>query len=632
MLNRTYENCQSSIGLLEEENDRLLVPLLPICHTTQMAQVEIVIDQNGNFIQARVVPKKDARTIIPCTESSNGRTNGEAPHGLCDKIQYIAKDYKEFGGEKKHYFNSYYSQLKKWCESDFSNPKAQAVLNYIEKGVLVKDLVKYKVLFVGLNGKLIEKWEENKDGEKPEIFSVLKNLNQTDVFVRWIIWTNNENETKTWMDKELFQSWIDFYSSTKITNGLCYASGETSMLADMHPYKIRNDGDSAKIISSNDSSGFTYRGRFLTPEQACGVSFAVTQKAHNALRWLISRQGYRSGDQAIVAWATTGNDTPNPMEDTISLFPEAQSDSEPIATTTQEFAKKLNIKMAGYRSKLGDTTDVVIMGLNSASPGRLSITYYRELKGSDFLSRIENWHKTCCWFHDYSKKDVLDNKTGKLKPKNIRFIGAPSLKDIAEGAYGRIDEKLRKSTIDRLLPCIIDGQKVPLDIINMLVHRASNKIGLEHWEWQKTLSITCAMYKKFFDKEKFDMALEESRKTRDYLYGRLLALADSLESWALSESNEKRPTTATRFMQRFAEHPYTTWRNIELALTPYKARLGGKATNRLRILTEIMTKFEPNEFNNDKKLSGEFLLGYHCQLDALQAKHEKEKKEDDRTS
>ena len=39
-----------------------------------------------------------------------------------------------------------------------------------------------------------------------------------------------------------------------------------------------------------------------------GVS--TTQKAHNALRWLLARQGYQNGDQAIVAWALSGQPIP----------------------------------------------------------------------------------------------------------------------------------------------------------------------------------------------------------------------------------------------------------------------------------------------------------------------------------
>lgn len=113
------------------------------------------------------------------------------------------------------------------------------------------------------------------------------------------------------------------------------------------------------------------------------------------------------------------------------------------------------------------------------------------------------------------------------------------------------------------------------------------------------------------------MALDPNRKTRDYLYGRLLALAESLEEWALNKAGEDRPTNAARLMQRFSEHPYSTWRTIELALTPYKARLGGKSKKRQRLIDEVVAAFENGDFTSDKRLSGEFLLGYHCQREFL---------------
>lgn len=113
------------------------------------------------------------------------------------------------------------------------------------------------------------------------------------------------------------------------------------------------------------------------------------------------------------------------------------------------------------------------------------------------------------------------------------------------------------------------------------------------------------------------MALDENRTTRDYLYGRLLALAENLEHWAIRAAGETRPTNAERMMQRFADHPYSTWRTIEMALIPYKTRLGQKANKLNALMDAVHAKFEPVQFILDDKLSGEFLLGYHCQRAAL---------------
>lgn len=175
-----------------------------------------------------------------------------------------------------------------------------------------------------------------------------------------------------------------------------------------------------------------------------------------------------------------------------------------------------------------------------------------------------------------------------------------------------------------MIPSILDGQRIPKDIVNNVVHRASNPVAMEPWEWGKTLSIACSVYKESKG-GMYEMVLENERKSRDYLFGRLLAVADLLESAALREAGENRQTTAIRLMQRFSEFPYSTWKDIELALIPYASRLGSKSHYYESKISEIMELFEGDDFRDNRKLSGEFLLAYHCQ------KADQFKKKDDRT-
>ena len=81
-LYETYESC--SRGTLPDMPN-------PISHTTQMAHIEIVIDDQGKIRRAKVLEnKEEQRTLIPCTEESGGRA-GTKPksHPLCDKLQLI---------------------------------------------------------------------------------------------------------------------------------------------------------------------------------------------------------------------------------------------------------------------------------------------------------------------------------------------------------------------------------------------------------------------------------------------------------------------------------------------------------------------------------------------------------------
>jgi CRISPR-associated protein Csd1 len=511
--------------------------------------------------------------------------------------------------------------LAGWAHSKHGHPKLDAIVNYVERGQVVADLVRERVLPVedltASQPKLLKTWSGDKS-DTPSIFKVLSNnQSPSEAFVRWRIEEAGNPVSATWEDYDLMDSWIRYYESQQSHRGLCMVSGYEGALAEQHPAKLRSGADKAKLVSSNDKSGFTFRGRFLDADQAAGVAYEVTQKAHNALQWLIKRQGHRSGDprapQIVVAWAVAGKEIPDPFKNSFELFgldgPAGNDEPPEVGDVGQGFAHRLNRAIRGYRATLGPTDDIVVVGLDSATPGRMAVSFYRELKGSEFLDRLQEWHERYAWPQNFGK--------------GMRFIGAPAPREIAEVAYGRrVDDKLRKSTVERLLPCVVDARPVPFDLVTSAVRRASNRrasnrAAATHWQWEKCLGIACSLFKGHYVDRRYQMELEFERNTRDYLYGRLLAIAEEIESRALYVADEKRDTTAARYMQRFAERPYSTWRSIELALCPYKTRLrtsgGPFLYNMEKRLDDVVSCFAANEFKDDGRLSGEFLLGYHCE-------------------
>lgn len=625
-LQKLYETYEACYGHEPDGSTRLM----PISHTTQRAHIEIVLDGEGRFRRARVLDKDSGTTLVPCTEESGGRSGKKpAAHPLCDKLQYVAADYVAHGGEATSGFardplephRDYLRLLTTWASSAHGHPKLDAIRRYVEDGHVVRDLVRAAVLPTAPDGKLLKSWDGDKS-DAPEVFKVLAgDQSLQDAFVRWGV-EGSEAAAGTWQDRELIDSWIGFYASTQTHRGYCQVQGAETILALQHPAKLRHAADKAKLISANDDSGFTFRGRFVEPSQAAGVGFEVTQKAHNALRWLIERQGSRNGDQTVVSWATTGTPVPDAFAASDQLL-FGLSEPPAIPTTAdidQAFAMKLRNAIAGYSSRLDPREDVIVLALDSATPGRMAMTYYREIRGSEFLHRIEDWHLKCAWPQDFGK----DNG----------FVGAPSPKDIAQAAYGlRVDERLAKATLERLLPCIVDAAPIPADLMESARRRACSRVAMERWEWEKCLGITCALFKGKHPERSYRMSLEPDRTTRDYLYGRLLAVAEHLESRALHLAAEKRETTAARLMQRFADRPASTWRNLEPALAPYKTRLRNLRPSTLFVMEgmfdEITSAFDPVDFVSDAPLGTEFLLGYHCQRHAL--RFEREQAARDRT-
>lgn len=648
-LAKLYETYEAGIVLDLSEEQKLM----PISHTLQNAHIKMVIDGDGNFLRAAVLGK--TQIMLPATEASAGRSGKlPPPHPLSDKLQYVAKDYPKYGGRKPSFYTAYEAQLGKWCDSSFAHGKAVALYKYIKKGRVIADLIESNVLYVDDDGKLLASWPFDIDADNPQppIFKTLPSLPTNkrlekdkpevepgDALVCWQVEELGELQSETWIDTTLQESWIKFHNSEGGDSGLCFVTGEEQVLATNHPAKLRHTGDKAKILSANDSFGFTFRGRFTGKDgiQAAAVSYEVTQKAHNALRWLINRQGFRNSNQVFVAWAVSGKPIPNPLESTFSLLEKPlvlqdtvrDNNVNAVDNTVDlgaSFAHKFNNYLRGYCAKLKPNEQIVIMGLDSATPGRMGIIYYRELLASEFFTRLENWHLQFAWPQRHSIETDSDGKSKKKKRRTIWPVSSPVPRIIAEAAYGDVlksNETLRKHLLERIMPAIVDGQPFPRDIMVSVVRRASSRNNCESWEWERNLGIACALYRGFYQRQpeqqrrKYSMSVEESRTSRDYLYGRLLAIAERIEDIALSVAGEKRPTTAARMMQRFADRPFSTWRNIELALQPYIQRLQrnrpGFLTNRKQDLDSVMALFENGEFEQDRALSGEFLLGYHCQ-------------------
>ena len=600
-LDETYDRCAG-----QSQFDK--APLPPISARPQDTQICITLSGKSGFRNAELGVLKETPILV--SEVSAARA-GKSPaaNPLSDKLAYCAGDGSDYG-LNPDYFSRFETQLSEWCSSEYRDPKACVVSEYIKQKRLIADLIESRVL-------------TSTNGELDRIRLNGKMLEPSEAWIRWRVELRHEILANTWEDAETFVRWERFESSKSDAVSLCMSSGITGRIARLHPKSIRSSRDQAKLISSNDTEGYTFKGRFLDAEQSASLGYITSQKAHSALRWLLARQGYWNGAQSIVAWAVSGKPIPKVIAASNEIEEEARGEipqdsvimsPPPIVPERykgdvgQLFAKQLNNLIRGYRAKLTDREDIVVMALDSATPGRMAITYYRELQASEFLERIQSWHEHTAWPQNMGK--------------DRKFIGAPAPGDIAEAAYGRrVDEKLKKATVERLLPCIVDGRSIPCDLVTACAQQAANPAGKSHWEWERCLGIACSLVRGARRKENYSMSLEEDRSSRDYLFGRLLAIAEKIESYALYLAKEGRDTTAERLMQRFSDHPASTWRTIELALRPYMQRLQSSRPASLyilkRLLDDVISSFQNDDFTRAGRLDAEFLLGYHCQRAAF---------------
>lgn len=103
---KLYDTYETGMGLdLPDEHK-----LMPISHTLQNAHINIVIDSDGCFKRAAVLEK--TQVVLPATEKSAGRAGKlPPPHPLADKIQYVAKDYSDYGGKKSVFLRTMKNSL-----------------------------------------------------------------------------------------------------------------------------------------------------------------------------------------------------------------------------------------------------------------------------------------------------------------------------------------------------------------------------------------------------------------------------------------------------------------------------------------------------------------------------------------
>ena len=349
-------------------------PILPLYHSTSNAQIQVTIFSDGTFSHAEVVDADDAKTIIPVTEDSSSRSSGIAPHPLCDKLIYISGDYSTYVAKAKsnadEYFVTYIKALKAWAESEYSDICITAIYDYLSKRILINDLIGDGILRL-------------KDAVLDEEYKITKSVKQIDSFVRFVVNDLDSGENiKVWKSKVLFDKYIAYYEALGKERDcqLCYASGKIVPVTYKHMARIRNSGDSAKLISSNDESNFTYRGRFANREEAFAVGEIVSQKAHLALRWLIKTGGISVGDEKYVAWESRLNEIPNVFGRIVLDASEnsgsfvKDKDDKVYAKTAEQYKNIIEMAIKGYKKNLDlNSSKVILMALDSATPGRLSI-------------------------------------------------------------------------------------------------------------------------------------------------------------------------------------------------------------------------------------------------------------------
>lgn len=576
----TYNAMEHLAGIVEEGKRE---PLAPIGHICTKATIEITIDSEGKFIQAQ---KIDQKIIIPVTEKSAGRTSAPEAHPLCEQIGYLC-------GRDQTKTKKYLGQLEEWIQfCTEGSEKLSAIYSYVSNQTILNDLERAGLVSFDEKGKI---------------------KNEKDL-VAWRVVGLNDGDSAVWTDRALQKQFAEYYIN-KIDSDqqqISMISGEKDTVASQHLKGIFSLAGNAKIVSSNDNVNFTYRGRFLDSEEALTIGFVDSQKSHNALKWITTNQGVAIGNRVFICWNPQGNVVPQPL---LPILKGGDAKKNPT-----EYRTDLYKAIMSYENNLPQGSEVVIASMEAATSGRLAITYYSELQGSDFLERLKYWDETCCWD---------DNRWG---------TSSPSLKDIIRFAFGvqrggesssnvEVDDRILSQQIQRLLVCRLEKAIFPADIMHALVGKTYKPESYNTKNRERLQFITCAVVRKYWIdrfKEEWDMALDPNKKDRSYQYGRLLAVLEKAERDTY-EKGKERDTNAIRMQSVFVQRPaYAAKIILDQVKNAYYPHLStGQKNYYEKLIGEIMqviSEFKDEELN--KPLKETYILGYYLQKNALYQKRE----------
>ena len=654
VLYKSYEQAEEQ-GLIDKPElvvgNRNIV-ILPLYHMNVRSDgsnvIQITLDDEGNPIHLSFV-EKDVYTIFPITEDSLNRTSNPFGHPLCDDMQYLSKSlhdrkHTHYCGQNEEWLNGILLELE-----DYNSEEAEDVaifLKQIRKLVLREDvLVTAKELiaqqYIVLNqDKTTIEVQTKPATEKKKAES--KKYDLAKVFITFTKQFSDIDKLDMNLTRNQLLHKVHIHYIQKTQNeqtdmfGMCDISGQNMYCTN------RNRGllGKGKIISVSNNTE-TYRGRFQQGSEVVRIGADTSEKIHLMLKFFLEHrdnvQALYNNTIAVIWFAEdilnerkmtlsdpTMEEEPKPWD-----IPVVQNKEENQRTSLADDKAKVWRKILRGNIPLSDSDKedfFYLIILNKISNGRIAIQSSRTIPIMIFLKNLQHWRKTCSW-------EIRDSRTKEYVERTprpwdiIRFVYGIEKDD------GRVDclkDELKSSAFKRLLPSVIDGAHLPKDMARKIFSNYKNRIGFrKNWIYLQYMS--CALLNKVRQdqgKEKRLTMLEKDKQTRDYLYGRLLAIYEKVEMDAMrpkekrgeDKSNSLRITNVEKVWSAFFQAPERMLETLHMKIRPYldklKASQAGTYNYYNKLIGEIQTEIRDAETylsNKNRALNEDAVFGYYAQ-------------------
>ena len=622
---KTYEKAEE-IGLVDQQNGDNPV-LLPLYHTSLKSNgkniIAVKLDQDGSFYKAEVMD--DNQTIIfPVTGDSVARSGSNpAPHPLVDKFSYYVSE------ANQSQYDNFHEQLANWiayCEES----EVKDFLIKIQQFLLQPDF---------LNDILHSLFGEDyrREGWKityPDSTGKDKMLDLSAYFLEFsIIQFHGFKDESVTSYKALHQSFISFLTANQDNLRTCNISGRMEQITNKHRGLMGN----AKIISVSNK-GEAYKGRFREREDVFSVGYETSEKIHLMIKYLMENNNSRTwlgSSQYLINWFSDDLVNESQLDIVKPIFNDLFEDDEEeslVPIKPNEESRQIGSSFIKGQKLFGNDATYYIAILNKTSNGRIALKYFRQLQVSQLLKNLESWQENYSW--------EAKTKAGDYK------IKIPIFNEIINVAYGVDRERyleldndsFKSDQYQQLVTALIDGNPIPSTIVKKLEANIKQRQKYPK-HWSQVQQVSLAILHKQYGRE-FKPMLDHENTNRSYLFGRLLAIFELMESkkYEIENPNKdkkesNRITNAERYWNAYTSQPAKLMMNLTNKIKPYEEavrlnaygifhKLDKERAEIVQLLSPQMAKKDIND-----PLDYQFIFGYYAEKQFFYTKQEKNESE-----
>lgn len=560
---KTYEKAELA-DLVDHQKRNNEPVLLPIYHTSLKSNgkniISVKLDKDGQFHKAEFMTDKQM-IIFPVTADSVARSGSNpAPHPLVDKFAYYSA---EMGQSQ---YDSFHKQLNNW-------------IDYCEEGdvkrfltIVQQFILKPEFLTLILDSLIGPDYQNNQlkvtfcDATGKE-----KLIDLSACFLEFSIdqFQGFKNESVSTF-KTLHQSYISFVEANRENLGICNISGREEQLTDKHRGLMGN----AKIISVSNKRE-AYKGRFREREDVFSVGYETSEKIHLMIKYLLENKNtstWLGSSQYLINWFSDDLTNDSRLDIVSPIFDDGleEDDDEDmpsvIALATEENKRIGKSFIKGQKLFANDATYYIAI-LNKTSNGRIALKYFRQIQASQLLTNLDKWQEKYSW--------ESRSKSGKSR------LRTPAFHDILNVSYGvdrdrflELDnDNFKSDQVQKLVTSLIDGKPMPQSIVKKLGNNVKERHRYrKHW-YQVEQVCLAILHKQ--NGEEFSPMLNHTNQNRSYLFGRLLAIFELIETlrYSLEGNGSDRITNAERYWTAYTGQPTKLMMLLENKIKPYEETL-----------------------------------------------------------